>query len=80
MGWSRYLARNRDTAGDVMRKLQIAIYILMLVVAYCEQEEIPLGVFIYHQSMRFWYGLAEFAGRQGIKAEKNYHQEVMANG
>lgn len=63
-----------------MRKLQIAAYLLMLVVAYCEQEEIPLGAFLWYQMMRFWYGLAEFAGRQGIIAEKNYNQEVMTNG
>lgn len=59
-----------------MRKVQIAIYLIILLCAYCEQEQIPVNAYLWHSLSRFWYGLAEFAGRQGIRAESNYNEEM----
>jgi hypothetical protein len=59
-----------------MRKLQIVIYLFIILCAYCEQEQIPVSAYLWHSTANFWYGLAEFAGRRGIAAEANYHEEM----
>lgn len=59
-----------------MRKLQIAVYLFILLCAYCEQEEIPVLAYLWHVMSKFWYGLAAFAGRQGLKAESIYFEEM----
>lgn len=59
-----------------MSKIQIAIYVVVLVLAYCEQEQIPIGALVWNALAEFWYGLALFAGSMGIKAEGYYHREV----
>lgn len=59
-----------------MRKVQIAIYLCVLVMAFCEEENIPIMPAFWHYWSRFWYSLAEFAGRTGIQAEHHYHESM----
>lgn len=59
-----------------MKKAQIIVYLVIVMLAYCEQEQIPVGALIWHELSAFWYGLAEFAGRLGMSAEKKYYREV----
>jgi hypothetical protein len=63
-----------------MSKAQLAFYVVLALIAYCEQEGIPVIAFAWYHASRFWYGLAEFAGSQGIKAELNYTKEMGNNG
>jgi hypothetical protein len=59
-----------------MSRVQIAVYVAVLVLAYCEEEQIPVLALFWTTVTKFWYGLAEFAGTMGIKAESHYHREV----
>jgi hypothetical protein len=62
-----------------MNRVKIAAYLVILALAYCEEEEIPVIPLLYLAWMRFWYGIAEFAGAQGIKAENAYWKAVRAD-
>lgn len=62
------------------RKLQVALYAVVLLLAYCEEQQIPVMPLLWAALSRFWYGIAEFAGRQGLKVESRYWETVKANG
>jgi hypothetical protein len=57
-------------------RVQIALYIVVAVLAYCEQEQIPVLALVWKSVTDFWYGLAAFAGAMGMKSEANYYREV----
>lgn len=58
-----------------MRKVQIALY-LVLIAYLVLGEDSPIGAYVYFYMARFWYGLAEYAGRNGINMENKYYEEV----
>ena len=70
------MGRNREFTGDLMRKLQFAVYLVVLVMAFCEEENIPVVPAFWHYWSRFWYELAEFSGQTGISAEHHYNESV----
>lgn len=59
-----------------MRKVQIAAYIALLILAYCDEENIPVIPAFWHYWSKFWYGLAGFAGRTGLHAENQYNETM----
>lgn len=65
-----------------MRKVQLALYVIVIILAFCEEEQIPVIPAFWYYWSKFWYGLAEFAGRTGINAEHNYNEsmKVASNG
>lgn len=63
-----------------MSKIQFAVYVVVLAMAYCEEEQIPILPLLVIGWCRFWYAVAEFAGRQGLAAENKYWKMVKVNG
>lgn len=62
-----------------MNRVKIAVYLVIIALAYCEEEQIPVIPFLYLGWMRFWYGVAAFAGSMGIQAENRYWKAVRAD-
>lgn len=60
--------------------LKLAVYAVILVVAWCDQEQIPLVPLVWVGLMRTFYDIAEFCGRMGIRCETRYWESVNANG
>ena len=56
-------------------KLRICLYVLLIVLVLADDYKsiVPAG---YYWLSKYWYGMAEFAGRQGLKAENKYREEV----
>lgn len=62
-----------------MNKWQFIAYFIMLFIAACEQEQIPVLALLWYALFKFCYGLSEFVGSIGISCEKNYYKAVKEN-
>lgn len=56
-------------------KLRVVFYLMVIGLVLFDDKG-TVSPSWWYWSSKYWYGIAEFAGRQGLKAENNYHEAV----
>ncbi len=56
-------------------KVRLTVYLVVIALLLVD-EDLRVIAPVWYWLSRFWYGMAEFAGTQGIKSEHRYHEMV----